>query len=90
MFSSPSKLLFGAAAATAALFDLSQAASCSGGPFAQVQAIGETNPDPNKMTEFCASRWDEGLPITGLDVWYDEGEGINAVVVKYAKPLSLL
>lgn len=84
MFPSPSKLLFGATVAATALFDLAQAGGCDNGPWTGVHAIGETHPDPNKMVPFCATLWDSGIPITGLDVWYDEAEGINAVAVSYS------
>lgn len=86
MFPSPSKLLFGAVITATALFDLVHAGDCDNGPFAFIWKIGERNPDQSKgMVPFCATLWDVGYPITGLDVWYDPNQGINAVAVQYDK-----
>lgn len=82
MFTSPFKFLFGAGIAVTALLDLAQAAGCDNGPWTNVQAIGETHPDPNKMVPWCATQWDAGIVITGLDVWFDPNQGINAIAVQ--------
>ncbi|OAG03254.1 uncharacterized protein CC84DRAFT_1261846 [Paraphaeosphaeria sporulosa] len=80
-----SRLLCGAALALTTLFSTVDAADCSTGPFAHVWKIGDSKAGENTdNVEFCSSLWDVGIPVTGLDVWYDEGEGINALQIQYA------
>ncbi|KAJ4290392.1 hypothetical protein N0V90_010608 [Kalmusia sp. IMI 367209] len=84
MFSSPSKLLLRAAFTATALLNLVHA-GCDNGPWAPVHAIGETKPSEDKgMVPWCSTLFDTGVPVTGLDVWYDEREGINAIQISYA------
>lgn len=82
MFTSPLKLLLSAAVAATTLLDFAHAGQCDNGPWAAVQAIGERNPDPNKMVQFCATEFDVGVVIEGLEVWWDPNQGINAVAVQ--------
>ncbi|KAF9736488.1 hypothetical protein PMIN04_009367 [Paraphaeosphaeria minitans] len=85
MFFPPSSLLYGAVLALTTFLSSASAADCSNGPFAFIWQIGETNPSEDKnMVPFCSSLWDVGIPVTGLDVWYDEREGINALQIQYA------
>ncbi|KAF1970617.1 hypothetical protein BU23DRAFT_204285 [Bimuria novae-zelandiae CBS 107.79] len=85
MFTSTTKLLFGAAFAATALLNHALAGDCANGPFASVHAIGETQPSEDKnMVPFCSTMHDIGVPVTGLDVWYDENQGINAIQISYA------
>ncbi|KAF2004891.1 hypothetical protein P154DRAFT_571641 [Amniculicola lignicola CBS 123094] len=85
MIPSFSKLLLGAGFAAAALLDVARAADCGSGPYASVHAIGETKPSEDKgMVPWCSTLWDAGAPVTGLDIWYDDKQGINAIQLSYA------
>lgn len=85
MFTSTSKFLLGAALAATTLLQFGDAYDCTDGPWAPVHAIGETHPSEDKnMVPFCSTLHGDGVPVTGLDVWYDEGDGINAIQITYA------
>lgn len=85
MFFPASALLYAAFLALTNLVAHTHAADCSTGPFAFIWQIGETDPSESKhMSPFCSSLWDIGVPVAGLDVWYDEREGINELQIQYA------
>ncbi|KAJ4355449.1 uncharacterized protein N0V89_003465 [Didymosphaeria variabile] len=85
MVSSPFKLLLGAAFAATALLDIAIAGDCSNGPFAPMMMIGMRDPETHEgVVPFCSTLHDVGVPVTGLDVWYDTDEGVNAIQIQYA------
>lgn len=87
MLTLPSKLLVGAVFAASALLDFTLAGDCVNGPFAHVWRIGlgtSKATEDKSLVPFCSTLHDVGVPVTGLDVWYDEREGINAIQIQYA------
>lgn len=71
MFYNPAALLVGAAAIFSSF---AAAADCANGPWQDVQYVGGKD-----GSEFCFTKWDQGIVMTGLEAWatMDEIQGIQ-------------